>query len=54
MKGVTLLHVGHLLIMFKIYHKTFLRMRMSIGCLEPLVVNEKVVVTYFEIWGVTL
>ena len=38
MKGVTLLRVGHFLIMFKMYHKTFLRMRMIIGCLEPLVV----------------
>ena len=31
----SLLHVVLLLILFKIYHKAFLRMHMSIGYLEP-------------------
>ena len=36
-KGVALLHVGHILMLLKMNHKTVLRMRMSIGYLEPLV-----------------
>ena len=39
MKRVTLLHVGHLLILFKKCHKTFVCMHMSIGYLESLVVQ---------------
>ena len=37
MKGVSLFHVGHPLILFKINHKTSLHMCMRIGYLEPLI-----------------
>ena len=36
MKGVTLLHVGHILILLKEYHKTFLCMRRGISYLGLL------------------